>query len=196
VATTSGLSRFSNTSNRPESLGSTVGRNPPELHGVKSRLGSQQLLALSRSLRLAPSGEPARSSRSALGLPSPELDPRSLAGGMGEYRTPPQHHSQRSEATAVRHCRHPMDQRQHPDPIHLASPTQPPADPPSPQTQPDQPTSNPNQPQQFLLHSSGISPQTSVGSADESTLCCTKPGSGGSLGSRARAGSAVGLCFR
>jgi hypothetical protein len=49
------------------------------------RIGSQQLLGDSRSFKFAPRGEPARTSCSTQGFPSPELDPRSLAGGKSAF---------------------------------------------------------------------------------------------------------------
>jgi hypothetical protein len=99
------------------------------------------------------------------GLPSPELDPRSLAGGKGGHRTAHGRRSRRSEATAVQRACHQMDQQQTSTPNSPASTNTA----TSPSTSPHRPNSaNPFTAIQpiRLLHTCGIRGKTGVADGD------------------------------
>jgi hypothetical protein len=73
---------------------------PPALHGVKSpdRLATTSGGVVIVNVR--PTGEPARTSCSAQGLPSLELDPASLPAGVAAHRTTQRRRSQGTKPRA------------------------------------------------------------------------------------------------
>lgn len=82
------------TSRQPKPL------RPPELHGVKSTARLTRTSGGFAIVEVRPAGEPARTSCSAQGLPSPELDPASLPAGVAVHRTTQRRRSQGTKPRA------------------------------------------------------------------------------------------------
>ena len=77
-----------------------TGPGPPALHGVKSTARLATTSGGFAIVEVRPAGEPARTSCSAQGLPSPELDPASPPVGIAVHRTTQRRRSQGTKPRA------------------------------------------------------------------------------------------------